>query len=122
MKYESVLCLQCGKRYSAEKHDVEKGKRKFCSPACNAVYQNKRKIYAEGQSKSRQCERARRAYMKYHGKIECEACGSTSADVHHRDKDRTNISRENLVALCRSDHTTHHNLNRSGCQRSAKAL
>lgn len=40
----------------------------------------------------------------------CMCCGSTKQIcVHHRDRNRTNNTIENLVILCKSCHTRHHN-------------
>ncbi|OQB68611.1 MAG: hypothetical protein BWX92_03916 [Deltaproteobacteria bacterium ADurb.Bin135] len=40
----------------------------------------------------------------------CEVCGTTKGlAIHHRDRDRTNNTRENLMVMCRSCHTKHHN-------------
>jgi 5-methylcytosine-specific restriction endonuclease McrA len=41
----------------------------------------------------------------------CEACGSTDEIcVHHRDKNRQNNTRENLMIVCKSCHTGMHSL------------
>lgn len=43
-----------------------------------------------------------------HGK-ECNRCGSTDAlEVHHKDRDRTNNSTENLEVLCHECHVDEH--------------
>ena len=40
----------------------------------------------------------------------CECCGSTQQIcVHHKDRDRTNNTIENLMILCKPCHTRHHN-------------
>jgi len=50
------------------------------------------------------------AFEEYGMEKVCEKCGSKSRlSIHHRDRDRTNNSKENLMVLCSSCHSKHHN-------------
>lgn len=52
------------------------------------------------------------AFEEYKMPKVCERCGSTkNLNVHHRDRNRSNNTRENLMILCERCHTTYHNNN-----------
>jgi hypothetical protein len=110
IKWIYVNCQQCGKEFYTYPSQIKQGKGKFCSASCGAKYSAiERGKLGLAESKSRLCKVARKIYIENFGDPICEQCGAKNADVHHRDENRKNRSIENLIALCRSCHTAHHN-------------
>lgn len=103
-----VYCWVCKKQREMKPYDVKRGKGHFCSYKCKAEYYGRRdRKYRTRKS----CNAiARREYIKHFGEPYCMACGAIPADVHHIDRDSMNNDPNNLQCLCRSCHTTHHNL------------
>jgi 5-methylcytosine-specific restriction endonuclease McrA len=51
------------------------------------------------------------AFEEYHFSKVCTICGSSEdLTIHHKDRNRTNNSQENLIPLCKKCHTKHHNI------------
>ena len=79
------------------------GRRKFCDQKCMGAAFDARPSRSVDWSTSH-----------YHARKlvpagPCETCGKPAAtDVHHRDGDHTNNSRDNLERICRSCHIRHH--------------
>lgn len=106
-KWIEKNCEWCGKKMDARKADIKRGWGKFCSPSCSAQYGCTLRPPAE--SISRLNEIARQVYIKRNGLPSCNHCGTVPADVHHLNEDKTDNSKENLLALCRSCHVAYHN-------------
>lgn len=109
-KWIGVPCKQCGKVFPIRPSLQRNGRGKFCSISCGAKFNALlRGQNGNPESKSRLCAIAREAYESIFGHPICEMCGTSEADVHHRDRDRKNNDPPNLQALCRSCHTILHN-------------
>lgn len=104
-EYISVRCKQCKKVFRDRKEDIEAGK-EFCSRSCYATYHNSKKG-VHCISKIR--DKARRVYIQHKGNPVCVQCSNPVADVHHKNEDIKDNRIENLEALCRSCHISHHN-------------
>lgn len=79
------------------------GRRKFCDQACMGKAFDGRHRADVGWSTSHYHARK----LVPHGP--CETCGKPEArDVHHKDGNHLNNSRENLERICRSCHSRHH--------------
>lgn len=96
-------CAWCGSPFLV-RHDDETTR--FCSYGCVASYGNSLRGI---DSKSGWRKKARAVFVAKNGNPVCETCGSYAADVHHKNGDMTDNRICNLIALCRSCHTAHHN-------------
>ncbi len=104
-------CLACGARLLRKQYPsggFESGPRllarKFCGHVCMGRYAApngpaERSVRNAGRTKARRRKDRSR----------CERCGSTEAvEVHHRDRNPSNVAVENLESLCRKCHKRHH--------------
>ena len=108
--YVTAICLWCEKEFDAVKYKVKTGGAKCCSKSCAAKYGNSLRPKAVSRSRLRGI--ARLIYIERHGVPVCQNCGATPADVHHINEDANDNSDKNHKPLCRSCHTTEHNLAR----------
>lgn len=107
-------CAYCGvkmerKIYASKLEDFGAFmRRKYCCRDCmrknfvktNAAYQNNREAHASAR---------KLVYLIDEREKVCEICGSTkNIDVHHKDGDFHNNSKENLMLVCRSCHMKLH--------------
>lgn len=108
-------CAYCGKRMERRKYRVKHEdlavfiKRKYCCRECM------RKAFIKegkdmGQTYRLSHSTAERIAYTIMGKEKkCELCGSVqNIDVHHKDGDPNNNTRENLMVVCRSCHMKLH--------------
>lgn len=109
-KYVITTCLWCGKEFDAVIYKVTAGGAKCCSQSCSAKYGNSLRPKAESRSRLRAI--SREIYIKRHGEPICQRCGSAPADVHHINENPLDNDDNNHKPLCRSCHTTEHNLER----------
>lgn len=100
-------CLLCGTRLFRKRFisgHLEDMGRFFVRKTCCKECQIKMQIKENAQHKQTMFSRARK-----HKKDHCEQCGSVSnLHIHHKDKNITNNSKENLVTLCRKCHDSLH--------------
>ncbi len=104
-------CLHCGKRLERKRFKsgvleslLHFGRRKFCGRVCMAQNFDQREIKPDPEWMT----------AHYHARKEvppgpCGKCGSADAsDVHHKNGDWRDRSRENLERICRSCHMKEH--------------
>lgn len=105
-------CKQCGEVFSPPMKEVNRGNGWFCAHSCSAAWGNTQRGGPVTGSGYR--AQARRLYIEAYGIPYCTICGKVNADVHHQDEDYTNNHLDNLLPLCRSHHTTYHNMHGPG--------
>lgn len=107
--YKIYVCIYCKKEFTAYKGGVNK----YCSQKCHYLdatgKKKERKITQEDETKS---------YITINKKLRnylletlkgCEICGSRNdLQVHHKNRDRSNNTRENLLLLCKTCHAKEH--------------
>jgi len=102
-------CVICGKEFNEK--DFPSPKRKTCGEDCfrilmhNVQTGDKNSYWRGGHSQSRY-ERIRKLI-----KLQtCEMCGKTECrlDTHHKDRDKSNNTVDNIMVLCASCHAIVH--------------
>ncbi len=100
-------CEVCGNEFFTQNKEINRGGGRFCSHSCSSTHIHIDNPRSQGNKRLNAI--ARQIYIDRNGPPICENCGASPADVHHKNEDRRDNSRENQLALCRSCHTTHHN-------------
>lgn len=106
-RYIVKKCEWCEKDFPVRTHEIERGHGRFCSRSCSSKFINSTRPKAE--SPHRLNGIARKIYIERYGPPVCQRCGSFPADVHHKNENRKDNSRKNLLSLCRSCHVSYHN-------------
>ena len=102
-------CVVCGKQFNT--NDFPNRKRKTCSEDCFRILMHKTQLgtnnsYWRGGHSQARYERIRKLT-----KLQiCEICGKSDGrlDTHHKDRDKSNNSEDNIMVLCTSCHATLH--------------
>lgn len=117
-----VACAECGSKFYVTLSQLARAKSgyNFCTRKCKDKSQRigsksekmRPKHYGTA---GRSPEIYRRLYKEYHDldKVFCTRCGydefECGVDIHHRDGDKKNNHKDNLVALCAPCHRALHN-------------
>lgn len=99
---DKVACDNCGNLFHLSPSRLQKGERHFCSNKCQGEYFTK-----TGFSKVQE----HREQIIAEAGSRCEICGVDDYRVlviHHKDRDRANNRRENLMVVCANCHTRIH--------------
>ena len=109
------FCKKCGKELTPEQH-----KNIFCSTECHLLFQKEEKINKwlngeiDGGIKGNQISQTIRNYLLEINNYACELCGwnklnpvtgKCPLEIHHKDGNCLNNSKENLQVLCPNCHS-----------------
>ncbi len=106
-KWTEKQCEWCGNNFPVRKKELTRGRGRFCSNSCSIQYVNTLK--KPPKSNNRLHTIARNIYILRHGEPICKKCGSSPADVHHKNENIKDNTDKNHIPLCRSCHIKHHN-------------
>jgi hypothetical protein len=101
------ICVVCGEKFRAKENwkSTRNPYRKTCSKECQYIHQSKSLSHDVGHSQAYYQKRRREFYPDV-----CMDCGSTTLriDTHHKDRNKSNNSKENLMCLCLKCHAKIH--------------
>jgi hypothetical protein len=108
-KWTEFMCLYCNTLFIANIHS----NRKFCSIKCKGLWQSENNKRENNPNWKPLKERINVNKMVRRMLIEemksCEICGiSDQLQIHHKDKNRKNNDRKNLMVLCINCHSDEH--------------
>lgn len=108
-------CEHCGKSYRRAHGAI---KRRFCSNRCGHAHrlgpkQHKLRIFEVGRNQLSKGKSARKTTQEFKTAFPfCQRCGwreePVILHVHHRDRNRKNLSKTNLEVLCPTCHVLEH--------------
>jgi len=110
-KYARInKCVVCGKEFRPKLHwtDTNGHNRKTCSKECRHIFYGKIQKKEKGHSQA--------YYQRIRRELKpdiCELCGAVPPvrmDTHHKDRDRSNNTIENIMVLCVRCHAYLHYL------------